>query len=87
MSILAVAADPNTVLLNYGAIGAIAILLIGFAWTAWKRERDRGDRLEKQLQVDHDKLVDTIVEVLVQTRDALIASNDYLRDLAHRRRT
>lgn len=80
------ASDPTGVLLNYGAIGAFVVILGIFAWRAYSRERDRADRLEQQLQLANDKIVDRLAEVLVQSRDALSVANDYLRDLAHRGR-
>lgn len=84
--------DPTAVLLQYGAIGAFVVILGFFAWAAYKRERDRADRLEQQLQAANDRLIaaneraaERLTEVLTQTRDALVAANDYLRDLARRR--
>jgi hypothetical protein len=77
--------DPSAVLLQYGAIGAIAVLLGIFAWYAYRRERDRADRLEQQLQETNTRIIDRFAEVLTQTRDALVQANEYLRDLARRR--
>jgi hypothetical protein len=77
--------DPSAVLLQYGAIGAIAVLLGIFAWYAYRRERDRADRLEQQLQETNTRIIDRFAEVLTQTRDALIQANEVLRDLARRR--
>lgn len=80
--------EPSAVLLNYGAIGVAALLLGYFAWTAIKRERDRADRLEKALQQANDRLIaaneriaETVSVVLVETRNALSETNDYLRAL------
>ena len=84
------AADPGSspavVLLQYGAIGAFVIVLGWFAYGAIKRERERADRLEKELADANNKIIDRLAEVLVQSREALVAANDYLRDLAMRRR-
>jgi hypothetical protein len=77
--------DPSAVLLQYGAIGAIAVLLGIFAWYAYRRERDRADRLEQQLQETNTRIIDRFAEVLTQTRDALVQANEVLRDLARRR--
>ena len=82
----ATAGDPSAVLLNYGALGAIAVLLIAFSWTAYKREKDRADRLERLLQETNERIAERFVEALKGARDALIEANDYLRDLSHRRR-
>jgi hypothetical protein len=77
--------DPSAVLLQYGAIGAIDVLLGLFAWYAYRRERDRADRLEQQLQETNTRIIDRFAEVLTQTRDALIQANEVLRDLSRRR--
>jgi membrane protein implicated in regulation of membrane protease activity len=88
VAILAAASpsDPTGIFLQYGVVGAIAVVLALFAWRAYKRESDRGDRLEQQLQATNEHVSDRLAEVLGQTRDALRASNDYLRDLARSRR-
>ena len=87
MTLLAAAAgDPTTVLLNYGAVGAMLVLLGLFSWAAYKRERDRADRLERLLQETNERIAERFVEALKGARDALIEANDYLRDLSHRRR-
>lgn len=78
--------NPTVVLLQYGAVGAFVVVLGAFAYTSIKRERDRGDRLEKELSDANNKIIDRLAEVLVQSREALVAANDYLRDLALRRR-
>lgn len=77
--------DPAGVVLQYGAIGAAAVALAFFAWRAYRREADRSDRLEQQLAEANQRIADRFVEVLTQTRDALVQSNEYLRDLARRR--
>lgn len=77
--------DPAGVLLQYGAIGAFVVVLGVFAWRAYKRESERADRLEQQLLEANNRIIDRFAEVLTQTRDALVQSNDYLRDLARRR--
>lgn len=80
------ASGPTDVLLQYGAIGAMLVILGLFAWNTVKRERDRADRLETQLADINQRINDRLAEVLSQTRDALRESNDYLRDLSQRRR-
>ena len=77
--------DPTTVLLNYGAIGAMVVLLGVFSYGAYKRERDRADFLFNLLQQTNEKVSEKFADTLKETRDALVASNDYLRDLARRR--
>lgn len=78
--------NPAVVLLQYGAIGAFVVVLGTFAYSAIKRERDRADRLERELAEANNRIIDRLAEVLVQSREALVAANDYLRDLALRRR-
>lgn len=79
--------DPTSVLLQYGVVGAVAVVLTAFAWVAYRRERDRADRLEQQLQLVNDKITDRFAEVLGVVRNTLSETNDILRDLGHRRRT
>jgi hypothetical protein len=87
MLLLATAtSDPTGVLLNYGAIGAILVLLGIYAYGSVKRERERADRLETQLQTINDRINEKLADLLKETRDALVESSDYLRDLARRRR-
>lgn len=78
--------DPTGVFLQYGAVGAVAVVLGCFALYAYKRERDKVDQLEKQLQAANDRIIDRLAEVLVQSRDAMATANEYLRDLDRRRR-
>lgn len=80
-------ADPTSVFLQYGVVGALCVILGLFAWSAYRRERDRADRLEGQLQQINDKIADRFADILKETRDALSDANDYLRDLARRRRS
>lgn len=85
--VIASAGDPaGTILATWGAPGALVVILGLFAWAAYKRERDRADRLEAQLQAANDRIIDRLADVLKESRDALVVANDYLRDLAHRRR-
>lgn len=71
---------------QYGVLGAVALFLGVFAYRAWNREKDRADRLENQLAEANQRAIDLLVPALTQTRDALTAANDYLRDLARRDR-
>jgi hypothetical protein len=54
--LLAAAAVPpatttvQETLLQYGAIGAILVVLLAFSYTAIKRERERADRAEADLR-------------------------------------
>jgi hypothetical protein len=80
------ATPPARSSLQYGAVGALAVILGLFSYGAYKRERDRADRLEAELREQNAKITDRLAEVLSQSRDALKDVNDYLRDLTHRRR-
>lgn len=81
------ASDPtSTIIATWGAPGALVVILGLFAWASYKRERDRADRLEAELQRQNDRIIERLADVLKESRDALVAANDYLRDLTHRRR-
>jgi hypothetical protein len=69
---------------QYGVVGTVAALGLWFMWQAYKRERDRGDRLEKRLE-------EALVEVAAVSRETAPAvqrstteaerSNQLLADL------
>lgn len=80
------ASDPTALLLNYGAVGAMLVLLGIYSYGTIKRERERGDRLEALLQSTNERIAEKFADLLKETRDALVESSDYLRDLARRRR-
>lgn len=82
---MAASADPTGVLLQYGAVGAMLVVMLAFAYQAYKRERDRADMLFTLLQTTNDRITEKFVEALKETKDALTAANEYLRDLARRR--
>jgi hypothetical protein len=86
LHMLATSDPTGTILATWGAPGALVVVLGLFAWAAYKRERDRADRLEAELREQNGKITDRLAEVLSQSRDALKDVNDYLRDLTHRRR-
>lgn len=85
MMLLAAAGDPTGVLLQYGAVGAGLVVLGGFAWSTIKRERERADRLERELQEMNNRVIERLADVLKGAGDALTSANDYLRDLARKR--
>jgi len=85
MILLAGASDPTGVFLQYGAVGAAVVVLGAFAWSTIKRERDRADRMERELQEMNNRVIDRFADVLKEAKDALVAANDYLRDLARKR--
>lgn len=73
----ATSADPGSVLLQYGAIGAMLVVLGLFAKAQIKREQDRGDRLEQRLE-ERDK---AIQEKYVPTLEANTATLKEVVDL------
>lgn len=81
--------DP-TVLLQYGAVGFLAVLGIYTSWNlyrrllgAYKREQQRADRLEEELRA----LNQTVQELMTQAlRDATSAVAEALDTVAERRR-
>lgn len=86
MLIAEAASDPTGVFLQYGAIGAMVVILGLFAWSAYRRERDRADKLEGQLKESNDRIIDRLAQVLTESREALSDANEYLRDLSRRNR-
>jgi hypothetical protein len=72
---------------NYGVVGVVAAILIWFAKGAHQRERDRGDRLEGELQRLHEVMMERVIPALsAATRTAeesasLLASMQREREL------
>lgn len=63
------ASDPLTLLLQYGVLGIFAVLLVMYAKTSIKRERDTADRAEAQVKELNDfirnQLLPTQVEATI----------------------
>jgi len=41
--------------------------------------------MERELQEMNNRVIDRLADVLKEAKDALVAANDYLRDLARKR--
>jgi hypothetical protein len=80
------AADPTAVFLQYGVVGALCVLLGMFALAAYRRERDRADRLEAKVDAMNERITDRFEDVMRNATLAMTAANDYLRDIARDRR-
>lgn len=79
--------DPtSTIVATWGAPGALVVILGLFAWAAYKRERDRADRLEEEVRQQNSRIIDRLADVLKESRDALVDVLDYIRDEPRRRR-
>ena len=77
--------DPTSVILQYGVVGALCVLLGVFALNAYRRERDRADRLEAKIDAINERINTRLEDLLRDVTTAMAAANDYLRDLARRR--
>lgn len=77
------ASAPTDVILQYGAIGAIAVILGWFAWNTVKRERDRADHLFELLQQRDARAVEAATDV-VKAVGVLADLRDDLRDIIRR---
>jgi mannitol-1-phosphate/altronate dehydrogenase len=53
--------------LQYGVLGAVALLLGFFAWTQYKRLVEKNDKLEQKV----DRLQQEMMEILVEERDRM----------------
>lgn len=100
LEFLAAATDPTTgivgVLLQYGAVGAVALTLGLFARTLIKREQERADRLEvdakearQQYNTEVSRLNTLIQEktipALLTATQAIQASQQLLQSLQYQR--
>ncbi len=76
-----------SVFANYGVVGVIAAMLLWFAKGAHQRERDRGDRLEAELQRLHEVMMERVIPALsaatrtAEESAALLASMQREREL------
>jgi hypothetical protein len=78
MTVLLAQADASPVFLQYGAIGAVALLASWWAWTMYKREtansdreRERADRLETELRQLHESIHERYIPTLTNLTSEL----------------
>lgn len=69
--------------LQYGVLGAVALVLGWFAWSTIKRERDRADALEARLQALHESVQTQVVPTVTRASEALARVAELLPDLMH----
>lgn len=79
------AADPDGLdvaapFLQFGAIGALALLLLAFARGAYQRETKRSDALEEELRRINTELRDRMVPLLTEVARVLADAHTLLRD-------
>jgi hypothetical protein len=72
-------------LTQYGVLGVFAILLIIFARTAYKREVDRADRLEAEVNRLNALLADKAIPGLTLATQVMEESAALMRDLQRER--
>jgi hypothetical protein len=70
--------DLSAPLVQYGAVGLLALAAMFWAWTLYKqaiegqkRERERADRLEAEVQRLNTDIHDKYIPILTRTTDAL----------------
>ncbi len=76
--------DPTGIFLQYGAIGAMLVVLAWFAWSTVKRERDRNDELFNLLQERDRRAVESYGDI-VKAVGVLADLREDLRELIRRR--
>lgn len=67
--------------LQYGVVGALAIILGYFAWNQYNRLLKKNDELEKKVDALQDEMLGLIVEQKDQLVDLVKANTEALRDL------
>lgn len=76
--------DTVNLLSNYGAIGIILSLLIFFARAAYKRETDRGDRLEQEVlrlnSLIQEKYVPALAAATTALTECVSLLNEFRKD-------
>lgn len=60
------ASDPLALLLQYGVLGIFAVLLVVYAKSSIKRERDAADRAEAQVRELNDFIRDKLLPAQVE---------------------
>jgi len=70
--------DLTNPLIQYGAVGCLALASLFWAWTLYKsaqesvkRERERADRLEAEIQKLNNDIHEKYIPVLTRVTDAL----------------
>jgi hypothetical protein len=86
LTILAQAADQTSVFIQYGAVGAIALLALGAVRVLFQREtksldleRERADRLEEELRRLNESIHDKYVPALERATAAIAQALETIR--------
>jgi hypothetical protein len=74
-----VATDPTTDLAKQGPLGVAVLALAAFARAAYNRERDRADRLEKELTASRDRELAMQAKVAEEFAPMLVRATEELR--------
>lgn len=74
-------ATIETSFLQYGVVGALAVILGYFAWTQYNRLVSKNENLEKKVDMLQDEMMSLIVEQKDQLVDLVRANTEALRDL------
>jgi len=67
--------------LQYGVVGALALILGYFAWNQYNRLVVKNDKLEKKIDNLQEEMLNLIVEQKDQLVDLVRANTEALRDL------
>lgn len=73
------------VLAQYGVLGVFAIILLLFARVSYKRETDRSDRLEAEVNRLNTLIVDRVIPALTSAASAAEDATGLLRDVQRER--
>ena len=74
--------DPTSSLVQYGVLGLIAAVLGPFAYSSYKWQVGRGDRLEARIVELTDLYTDKILPAVITSTDAVQASQSTLHTMA-----
>lgn len=77
--------DTGSVLLQYGAIGAMLIVLGLFARTLIAREQHRSDRLDVEVTRLNNLIADKVIPALVTATSVINDSQQLLQTMQHQR--
>lgn len=85
MIVTATALDPTTGLLQYGVLGIFAVILLVLSKTLIRREQERADRLDAEVNRLNSLIQDKTIPALISATSAIQASQLYLQSLQYQR--
>lgn len=68
-------------LAQYGAIGVLLVVLLGFAWSAIQRERTRADKAEEREQRLSEAMRTEVIPVLTRATDAMVRVSEVVPEV------